>query len=189
VLQNVHAWGQTHFHNHKMGTVMNTIWCCHPLIWGINLFGCTGGILFVFIFLLDSIEKEWGLGIFAALLIILFLFCHILYMPRKVQISNDRLIISWPWRAYVIHRERVRSIFIRQYWLKTVHIIIRQDTHFILSLIPFLLSWELQSEDDPNIASHIEIWWRGETAGTEPAVLTNREVSVHRMWTKSERRN
>lgn len=168
---------------------MNAVWRCHPLIWGINLVGCAGGISFVFIFLLDSLEKAWGLGIFAALLIILFLLCHVLYMPRKVQIFDDRLIISWPWITYVIRRERVRSIFIRQYWLKTVHIIIRQDIHSILSFVPFLLSWELQSEDDPNIASHIERWWRGETAGTERAVLTNREVSVCRMWTKSERRD
>jgi len=161
-------------------------WRCHPLVWVGNLALCAGAIVFNLTFLFDSIENGWAMGIVASLLMCLLLLFHLLTMPYKVEINGDVLRIIWPWNKRILQRKQVRRIGLKQHWLKTVYIIIIQKRFALYNVIPILLIWEFESGAAPNIASAIQSWWT-DSDSPETAILTNEEVSLRRMWTRSEK--
>lgn len=157
-------------------------WRCHPLIWSISLIAGISIISFSFIFLVDSLRKSWWLGVFVTLFICMALFYQLLMLPTEVTIHADLLTIKWPWQKCQVRKADIRRMIFRQYWLKTVHVLILRKQFRLRNLIPILLVWEMQPSDAPNIAAAIDSWWETKTFDDQSAVPTNEQVTLRNPW-------
>ena len=157
-------------------------WRCHPLIWSISLLAGVSIISFSVIFLVDSLRNSWWLGVFVALFICMALIYQLLMLPTEVTINADLLTIKWPWQECKVRRDDIRRIIFRQYWLKTVHVLILRKQFTLRNLIPVLLVWEMQPSDAPNIAGAIDSWWESKTFDIQSAVPTNEQVTLRNPW-------
>ena len=129
----------------------------------------------------------WLPGVFISLIVFMVAFYQLICMPLKIEMYEDFISIIWPWWTYRVRKDQARRIAIKQYWLKTVHVLIKQEKAMFHNLLPIMLTWELQSEDEPNIAATIQAWWTGKNFKIESPILTNYEVSSRRMYQKAEK--
>jgi hypothetical protein len=153
-------------------------WHCHILRWGINFFAGLAVLLFNAIFLSYSIDNNWVIGIVGALLILVLVLFLLLSMPYTVLISDDLLIIKWPWRTYRLRKGTVRRLAIKQIWLKTAHIVILRDKMRLHDFLPIFLTWELQPGKNRNVLSAIKVWCSAKPLGLASPILTNEEVTT-----------
>ena len=162
-------------------------WRCNIFRWTINITACLGVIIFNCFLFADSLDNMWLPGVLIFLFIVIVASYQLVCMPLKIEIYGNFLLIIWPWWTYRVQKDQTRSIAIKQYWLKTVHVLIKQEKTTFYNFFPILLSWELKQENEPNIAASIQAWWTERNLTIESPILTNCEVSLRRMYQKTEK--
>ncbi len=120
---------------------------CPAFVWYLNLVVSSGVTLFSLIMLIRFV---WDAFLYPVIFFALLLACSLYWLfslPRKIIVTSDTLRLIWPWKLWNIPLERIKSIRVERYRLRSYFIFIFLKHAKWFPFIPVRFDWNFSQKD------------------------------------------